>query len=111
MFLVKTIVSLDRLKEAEKAITDLLKTVADDITQQEFEEAKRAILNASINNFESNAGIAGAMLFLERYNFSADYFDKRYEELEKITIDDVKNAVKQVLRPDELLTVRVGRVE
>ena len=75
--MIKTIVSLDRLAEAEKVINETIDTVPDSLEPYELEEAKRAVLNALINNFETNFGTAKSFIFLDRYNFPADYFDKR----------------------------------
>jgi predicted Zn-dependent peptidase len=111
MAMVKTIVSLDRLAEAEKVIKETIDTVADSIQPVELEEAKRAVLNALVNNFETNFGTAKSFIFLERYDFPADYFDKRGAMLEPITVEQVRNAVKKVLRSDRMVTLRVGRVE
>ncbi len=110
MVLVKTIVSLDRAKEAEDAIKKMLKTVADDITHEEFKQAKNAIINAIINNFESNKNTALAFLILDRFGFGWDYFDKKAQMLDKLTIKEVQEAVKKVLDPDKMVTLRVGRV-
>lgn len=107
---VKTIVSLDRLKEAEAAIKKIIETVADSIKDYELEEAKRALLNASVGNFESNAGTAKAFIFLDRFNFKPDYFDTRKEVLAKITVAEVQAAVKKVLRNERLVTLKVGRI-
>jgi len=108
--LVKTIVSLDRLEEAEKVIKGTIDTVADSVNDSELLEAKRAITNSLMNNFESNIRIANTFLFLERYDFSPDYFDNRSQELSGIELADVKEAVKKVLSSDAMSIVRVGRV-
>lgn len=111
MMLVKTIVSLDRLEEAEKAIKDTINTVADTIKQEEFVEARHAIVNSLVNNFESNQGIARAFLFVDRFNFPTDFYDKRAEQLQHVDLASVKAAVKKLLKTDNLLTLRIGRVE
>lgn len=67
------------------------------VQDDELVEARNAIVNASVNNFESNKGIASAFLFLDRYGLPADYFDKRVENLAKISKDDVVNAVKKLV--------------
>lgn len=108
---VKTIVSLDRLAEAEKAIKDVIAAAVDDITPAELEEAKHAIVNSMVNNFATNAGMATVFLNLDRYGFPADYFDTRAQKLAAITIDQVKEAVKKVLRNDSMFTLKVGRLE
>ncbi len=110
MVLVRTMVSLDRLAEAEKAIKDTLRTVTDDITDQELLEAKHALINTLAHNFESNASTASSFLFLDRYKLPATYFDTRAKTLLAITKDQVKAAVKKVLKADELCVVKVGRV-
>jgi zinc protease len=109
MFLVKTIVSLDRLAEAEKIIKQTIDQVADSITEQELEEAKRAVTNSLVNRFTSNRGTAAAFLLLDKYGFNSDFFDKRAEEINKISLADIKGAVKKVLNSKDLLTLRIGR--
>lgn len=110
MFQVRTIVSLDRLAEAEKAIKNTIDTVVDTLTEEELEEAKRAVINTLVDNFATNSDIASAFLYLDRFKLPADYFDNRAAQLEAITLDDMKNAVRDILHSDKLITVRVGRV-
>ena len=110
MVFIKTIVSLDRLKEAQQLLRELIDTVADSIEEYELQEAKRAILNALVGNFETNFGTAKSFIFLDKYNFSDDYFDVRASMIEPITVNDVQQAVKKVLRNDRLITLRIGRV-
>jgi zinc protease len=110
MFQVRTIVSVDRLAEAEKVIKETIDTVVDTLTQEELGEAKRAITNTLIDNFTSNSDIASTFLYLDRFKLPADYFDNRAAVLEKITLEDMKNAVKGILNSENLITVRAGRV-
>ncbi len=109
-FQVRTIVSLDKLAEAEKAIKETIDTVIDTLTQEELEEAKRAVINTLVDNFASNGDIAATFLFLDRFNLPADYFDNRAAVLEKITLEDMKNAVRDILNSKNMITLRVGRV-
>jgi zinc protease len=110
MFQIRTIVSVDRLAEAEKAIKNTIDTVVDTLTEEELAEAKRAVESTLVDNFASNSSIGSAFLFLDRFNFPADYFDKRAAQLDKVTLDDMKTAVKDMLNSENLVTVRVGRV-
>lgn len=111
MVMVKTIVSLDRLAESEKAIKNTMQTVVETITPQEFTEAKSAVINSLVNNFTSTDRMAEAFLFVDKYNFPADFFDTRAQQLEKITLDQVKEAAHKILENKDLLTVRVGRID
>jgi zinc protease len=110
MVYIKTIVSLDRLEEAQKLLHNTIDTVADSIEDYELQEAKRAVLNALIDNFETNLDTAKSLIFIDKYHFSDDYFDVRAAMLEPITVGEVQQAVRRVLRNDRLITVRVGRV-
>lgn len=110
IFQVKTIVSLDRLQEAEKAIKQTINTVTDTITLEELMEAKRAVINTLVDNFSSNSGMAQTFLYLDRFNLPVNYFDTRAADLGKVTLADMQQAVKKVLGGDNLLTLRVGRV-
>jgi zinc protease len=110
IFLVRTIVSLDRLAEAEIAIKKTIDTAIDTLTDEELNDAKRAVANTLVDNFASNSEVASTFLFLDRFKLPADYFDNRAEQLEKITLDDVKKAVKNILNSKNLITVRAGRV-
>jgi len=111
MVMVKTIVSLDRLEEAEKAIKNVIATVADTLTEEELQEAKLAIINAMVRNFESNAKIAQSFILVDRYGFPKDFFDTRAITLSKVTLDEVKESVEKYLKNDSMLIVRCGRVD
>jgi len=108
--LVRTIVSLDRMQEAEKVIRETIDKTADSLTEQELGLAKCAIANAIKNNFETNKKIAYAFLFLEKYNFPSDYFDNRAQQLAQVALADIKDAVKTVMNASTMVTLRVGRV-
>ena len=108
---VKTIVSKDRLAEAEKVIKGTIAHAHETLTDVECEEAKLAIVNAIIDYFSSNAGIAHTFLFLDRFNLPERYFDDRAQQLEPITAAAIKQAVANLMNPDNLVTLRIGRVE
>ncbi len=110
MVFVKTIVSRDRLQEAEKSIVQTIDTAVDVLTEEELEQAKNALSNSLIDNFEANKTIASLMLFLEEFTLPIDYLDTRVRQLEKITVDEVKKATKKVLRSDQLVRIKIGRI-
>lgn len=111
MVLVTTIVSLDRLEEAEKAIKQVIQNAVDEITPEELQEAKHAIINYIVNNFATNKGMASIFLSLDRFGFPRDYYDTRAEKISAITLDQVKEAVKKVLNNESMFTLKVGRLE
>lgn len=109
MVLVKTIVSLDRLAEAEEVIKHVIETTADTITQEELEDAKRAVTNSLVDCFASNASMAQMFLFLDKYGLSSNFFDERASMLNKVKLEDLKATAKRFMSMDKLITLRVGR--
>ncbi len=107
---ISTIVSVDKLSESKKVIGEFMETVIDSITQEELETAKKAVLNAQVNWFSSNARMATAFLYLDRYKLGDNYFDVRPEVINTITLDQVKEAARKVLVPEKMLTVQIGRL-
>jgi len=110
MVLIKTLVSLDRLEEAEKAIKRVVKTVAKSISEEELFDAKNAIINSLVKLFETNMRIAQAFIFVDRYGYPEDFFDNRAKTLMAVSLDEVKKAVARHLKIDKMLLLRIGRV-
>lgn len=110
MLLVKTVVSLDRLQEAEVAIKDAIIHSLNNITEQDLQAAKNAIINSLVDNFATYSDTALSFLALNKYNFPKNYFNNRAQQLQSVTLDSVKEAVKKVLNNTELVTIRIGRL-
>lgn len=110
LIIVRTIVSNDRLKEAEKAIEHVIDTAINEVSAQEFEEAQKAVINSLVDNFSSNYQIALTSLFKDKFQFPQDYFDTRASQLTSITIDQMQETVRKYLSTDKLVKVRAGRV-
>lgn len=110
MVQVSTIVSQDRLAEAEKVIKETIDAASQGISDTQMQEAKRAILATLINNFVSNETIANVFIFLDRFGFPADFFDNRASMLNKINIKDMQAAVDKILQSKRMMELRVGRV-
>ncbi|KIX85391.1 insulinase family protein [Vermiphilus pyriformis] len=111
MIVISTMVSADRMDEAEKAIISTISTVTDTIDEEDIDQARQAIASSMLNNFESNGAIARAFLFLNRYNLPASYFDNRAAQLAKIDMQDIIKTAAKYLNKNNLALVRVGRIE
>lgn len=110
MVFVRTIVSGDRLHEAEKRILETIDTATQSISDEEYNDAQNAIANTLIDNFESNERIAQAFIFLHRFNLPFDYFDTRAQNLAKISKDEIQTAARKILDSRKMITIRAGRV-
>lgn len=109
MVFIRTIVSPEQAKEAQELIKKTIETVADTLTPEDLLYARNAVLTGLIDSFESNGSMAEMFLFLEHFKLPSDYLDTRIEQLKKVTLDDLRVAVRQILDPAHLAVLRVGR--
>lgn len=107
---IKTIVSKDRLEEAQQAITQCLDSAIDSVTQQELDEAKEMVINTFPSLFETYDSMASTFVFLERYGLPYDYFEQRMSMIRSLQLEDVKKIVKTYLDTKKLVVVRIGRL-
>lgn len=110
MIFIKTIVSKDRMNEAESAILKTIDTAVQTLTADELQQAKNALINSLVDNFESNKQIAASFLMLERFNLPQNYFDTRAVVLEAITVQEVKDVVHALLKSASLTRIKIGRI-
>lgn len=110
MIFIRTLVSIDRLQEAEQVIAHVINVAADGIVPEELDQAKNALVNSFIDNFESNKNIATTFLLLERFGLPDNYFDYRPKQLFEVKKEDIITVVKKLLTTQHLIKIRVGRV-
>ncbi|MBI2353383.1 insulinase family protein [Candidatus Dependentiae bacterium] len=105
----QTIVSNDRLLEAQQVILHCFDTAIDTVTDEEFDQAKEVVVNAYPSLYESNEAIASTFLFLKKYNLSFDYFEKSIDRIRSMKKETMIASVKSILNSKKLIVVRVGR--
>lgn len=110
MVMVKTVVSTDMLCQAEDKITELIDTVWQTVSDQEFRDAQNALVNSLPDMIQTNRARAATILFLRKYRLNDSYFTNRADTLYSLKFDEVKDAVLKILSNDRLVTLRVGRV-
>ncbi len=110
MIIIRTLVSQEGLDLTQQKLEDLFDSVADEITQQDIEEAQEGLINNFTHFFASNKQMATTFLFIERFGLPADYFDKRVGQLRACDITMVKEAAKKHFIPDKLTVLVVGRL-
>lgn len=109
MIFIRTIVSQDRLQEAESAIKNVINSAVNTITEEELQQAKDSLAHSLVDNFETNKNIGACFLFLEHFKLPADYFDTRGQRLASITIPMVQQAVSAILDTNKMVTIKIGR--
>ncbi len=110
MIFIKTIVSNDRVDEAQKAILQVLDKAIDTITQEELDSAKRSIVTAFDKGYELNRDKVATFSFLKKYDLPFDHYEQRAQDLQNITIEQVQEAVRSLLSSEKLAVIKIGRV-
>lgn len=112
MMNIKTIVSAEKVDQAQKLILQTIEDLAKyGITNDEFLMAKNLLLSSLVEYFETNVHMAYTFSFLKKYNLSFNLFDKQLEALSIIKIEDVNLIAQKLCNPQIISTIRVGRVK
>jgi zinc protease len=112
MMFIKTVVSSDKVGEAQKKVLGVLKNVGKlGVTKEEFAQAKNQLLSSTVELFESNIQMASTFLFLKKFNMCLNLFDKLGDILSIIKLEDV-NEIASKLCDDRLFsTIIIGKLQ
>ncbi len=96
----------------EKAI-DLIRDeirqfVTHGVTTEELEDSKANFIGRLPLSLESNAGVAGALVSIERYNLGLDYYRRYPDLIRAITPQAVIETARKYLQPDKLAIATAG---
>ncbi len=110
MFYIKTIVSQDRLAEAERVIKQTMQSAPQRITSDDLRTAKDAIAQQLVDQFAMQKSIAQSFLFIERMQLPKDYFARRMDSINQVKKEQLIVAAQQIMQPERVSTFKVGRL-
>ncbi len=96
--------------EAERVVRDTLKAFMARIDPEKLQAIKDNLLGGWPLRFDSNRELLGYVSMIGFYGLPLDYLARFPREIERLTADEVLAAWHRHVRPDRLITVRVGRV-
>lgn len=100
----------DRIAEAVEVIRDEWRKVAEEgVTAEELEQAKTYLTGAYPLRFDGNGPIAKILVGMQMDGLSPDYVKTRNANIEAVTLEDIKRVAGELMKPDELAFVVVGR--
>jgi zinc protease len=93
--------------------TDLIKAeisrfVSDGVSQDELADSQANFIGRLPLSLESNAGVAGALLNIERYDLGLDYYLRYPDLVRRVSTADVLAAAQKHLDPDRLVIAVAG---
>ncbi len=102
----------DRIAEALSVIqAEWAKAARQGITPEELEAAKTYITGAYPLQFDGNAQIARILVGMQMLGLPLDYIETRNDKVEAVTLDGVRQLAAELLDPEGLHFVVVGRPE
>ncbi len=76
--------------------------MSEPVSAEELSDSQANFVGRLPLSLESNSGVAGALLNLERYQLGLDYY-RRYPDLVRaVTVENVLEAAQSYLDPDRL---------
>lgn len=90
--------------------TEIGKLVTKRVTKQELIDNQAHYIGRLPLQLESNEGVAGALLHVERYDLGLDYYQRFPNLVTAITRDDIIRAAKRYLDPDHLAIAIAGPI-
>ncbi len=94
-----------------QAIKEIIKEVKNisTITEKELKDTKELYKGNFIMTLEQPSTIAGFAVSKEKYNLPEDYYKNYLKHIDAVTVDDVKNAVKEFIKPQNLRIFIAGK--
>ncbi len=95
-------------KAIDLIIQELTRFVEEGVTPEELRDSQMNFIGRLPLSLESNAGVAGALLHIERYGLGLDYY-RRYPDLVRaVTPEDVQAVARKYIHPDRLAIATAG---
>lgn len=100
----------DRIAEAITVIRDQWRLAAEEgVTAEELDAAKTYLTGAYPLRFDGNSTIAGILVGMQLIGLEPDYVKTRNDRVESVTLEDVKRVAGELMDPDALHFVVVGK--
>ena len=87
---------------------ELTKFVEEQVTREELSDSQSNYIGRLPLSLESNAGVAGGLLSLERYDLGLDYYHRYPDLIRAITRADILAAAKNYLDPEKMAIAIAG---
>ena len=90
------------------AMATLERFIAEGPTEAQLQAAKRYVIGGFALNIDSNAELVGYLAMVGFYLLPLDYLDRFPEQISKVTLSEVNDALRRRLTPSPMVTVVVG---
>ena len=95
-------------RATDLVIDELKRFVAKGVTEEELADSKANFVGRLPLSLESNGGVAGALLNIERHDLGLDYYLQYADLVNEVTRDDVLKTARKFIDPDKLAIAVAG---
>jgi zinc protease len=99
-------------KNLEKTIRlirrEIKRFVSERVTSEELNDTQSHLVGRLPLSLESNAGLASALINMERFNLGLDYYQRYPEMIQKVSTDQILESARCYLHPDRLVIASAG---
>ncbi len=93
---------------SELIVKELELLVQNGVSQEELEDSKASFIGRLPLSFESNSGVATALINMERYDLGLDYYRTYDERVRAVTREDVLQVARKYIDPERLAVAVAG---
>lgn len=98
-FIEKTILTIQE---------ELIKFIREPVSDQELEDSKSHLIGLIPLSIESNAGVANAIIRMERYKLGLNYLREYPKKISNISKDQILNVSRKYIDPKNLVIITAG---
>ena len=109
MFYVSLATSNDTVAKALELVRKHLNKIRDEeVTQDEFDDAKAYLIGSFPLRLDSNGKLLNMMAMMQSEGLPRDYLEKWPQKIAAVSKDDIQRVAKRVIHPDAMTLVVVG---
>jgi zinc protease len=90
---------------------EISRFISEPVSSEELADSQANYIGRLPFSLESNAGVAAALMSLERYNLGLDYFLRYADLIRAISATEILEAARHYLNPDSLAIATAGTLE
>jgi len=96
------------VRATDLIIYELQRFVQEGVTEDELIDSKANFIGRLPLSMESNGGVAGALLNIERHNLGMDYYLRYADLVNEVSCEDVLNTARKFIDPEKLAIAVAG---
>ena len=85
-----------------------MKVKKEGVTEQELKDAKNYLINSYVLRLDSNKKVASILLNTQMDGLDKDFFKKRNEYINAVSLKDIKEVAKKILNEKQIFFLIIG---